>query len=194
MKIVSSAWVCFEATTIKILTNSKRFVVKRFLFAFWGINNKLKDHLLNFFPQILVAIEKRKILHSLTWFFLVTNIKVNHFISVCFHVKLVLSVLIAVAAAAPSGIHGYGAYPLAYDLAPEYHVSNVITGHVPTAVSHQSRVDYHSKPVITPIIQNQVHAIPQPAYAVHSAPLIHAASPYYASHGYGAGLYDAHAW
>lgn len=71
-----------------------------------------------------------------------------------FLLKLVLSVLIAAAVAAPSGIHGYGAHyaPLAYEhYAPEYHVSNIVE-HIPTAVSHQSRVDYHSKPIITPII------------------------------------------
>lgn len=109
-----------------------------------------------------------------------------------------LSVLVAVAAAAPSGYHGYAAaLPIAYDI-PEYHVSHHVE-HVPTAVSHQSRVDYHSKPVITPIIAPVTKVIPQPAYAVHSpavyhsAPLVHSAplihsSPYY----HGASLYDAH--
>lgn len=98
-----------------------------------------------------------------------------------------LSVIVAVAAAAPSG-YGYGSYPVAYDLAPEYHVSNHVE-HFPTAVSHQSRVDYHSKPVITPVFASYVKAYPQPAYAVHSAPLVHAAplvhsayaAPYYGS-------------
>lgn len=86
-----------------------------------------------------------------------------------------LSVLVAVAAAAPSGWgHGYSAYPLAYDLTPDYHVSKIVE-HVPIATSHQSRVDYHSKPVITPILAPVTKIIPQPAYAVHSAPLIHSA-------------------
>lgn len=102
-----------------------------------------------------------------------------------------LSVVIAVAAAAPSGIHGYGAhYPLAYEhYAPEYHVSKVIE-HIPTAVSHQSRVDYHSKPIITPIIAPVTKIIPQPAYAVHSAPLIHSAPLYHHSSPWD----YAHAW
>lgn len=104
-----------------------------------------------------------------------------------FRLKLVLSVLIAVAAAAPGG-YGYGA--VAYNLAPEYHVSNVVSGLVPTATSSQSRVDYHSKPVITPIIGSVVKAIPQPAYAVHSAPLIHSAPLAYSA----AWGLDAHAW
>lgn len=111
--------------------------------------------------------------------------------------KLVLSVLVAVAAAAPSGIHGYAAVPLAYETYPEYHVSKIVE-HVPTAVSHQSRVDYHSKPVITPIIAPVTKVIPQPAYAVHSAPVVHAAPLAYSAplyHGaYGPSLYDAHAW
>lgn len=104
-----------------------------------------------------------------------------------------LSVLIAVSAAAPGGLY-HGAYPLAYDLAPEYHVSKIVE-HIPTAVSHQSRVDYHSKPVITPIIAPVVKAIHQPAYAVHSAPLYHSApivhSPYIHSANPWA---EAHAW
>jgi len=110
---------------------------------------------------------------------------------------LVLSVLVAVAAAAPSGYHGYAAaLPIAYDF-PEYHVSNHVE-HIPTAVSHQSRVDYHSKPVITPIIAPVTKVIPQPAYAVHqpavyhSAPLVHSAPLIHSYHG--ASLYDAHAW
>lgn len=118
-----------------------------------------------------------------------------------FFLKLVLSVLVAVAAAAPSGYHGYAAHvPIAYDI-PEYHVSKVVE-HVPTAVSHQSRVDYHSKPVITPIIAPVTKVIPQPAYAVHqpaviahSAPLIHSAPIVHSPYAYhGASLYDAHAW
>lgn len=105
--------------------------------------------------------------------------------------KLVLSVLIAAAAAAPSGIHGYGAHyaPLAYEhYAPEYHVSKVVE-HIPTAVSHQSRVDYHSKPIITPIIAPITKVYPQPAYAVHSAPIYHSAPLIHS-----APWVDAHAW
>lgn len=96
----------------------------------------------------MIVTEKRWIVFLSFFLFQILKLILSIF-SVCSHLKLVLSVLIAVAAAAPSGIHGYGAYPLAYDLQPEYHVSNVITGHVPTAVSHQSRVDYHSKPGLT---------------------------------------------
>lgn len=101
-----------------------------------------------------------------------------------------LSVLIAVAVAAPSGL-GYGAhYGLAYEhYAPEYHVSKIVE-HIPTAVSHQSRVDYHSKPIIQPIIAPVTKIIPQPAYAVHSAPLYHSA-PLIHSSPWGI---DAHAW
>ncbi|XP_055321701.1 uncharacterized protein LOC129577898 [Sitodiplosis mosellana] len=110
---------------------------------------------------------------------------------------LVLSVLVAVAAAAPSGYHGYAAaLPLAYDYTPDYHVSKIVE-HIPTAVSHQSRVDYHSKPVITPIYAPVTKVIPQPAYAVHSpavvAPVVHSAPLVHSSPYYGASFYDAHA-
>lgn len=94
-----------------------------------------------------------------------------------------LSAVIAAAAAAPSGYHGL---PWAVNLEPEYHVSNVIS-HVPTAVSHQSRIDYHSKPIITPIhvpILKTVHApiidhVHTPISYSH-APLLHS-SPWLSS-------------
>lgn len=101
-----------------------------------------------------------------------------------------LSALVAISAAAPSGIHSYGALPLAVDYAPEYHVSNLIQ-HVPTAVSHQSRIDYHSKPVYTPIIApvlNTVQAVHHAPIAysaplVHSAPILHS-EPWLGAHGW----------
>lgn len=105
--------------------------------------------------------------------------------------QLVLSVLVAVAVAAPSGI--YGGLPLAYDYAPEYHVSSHVE-HIPTAVSHQSRIDYHSKPVISPIIAPVLKAYHQPAYAVHSAPLIHSAPIVHSPYVHSAPWVDAHAW
>lgn len=102
-----------------------------------------------------------------------------------------LSVFIAVAAAAPSGLH-YGAVPYAaYDV-PEYHVSNIVE-HVPTAVSHQSRVDYHSKPLITPVYNTVLKAYHQPAYLhseVHSAPIVAHHAPIVA---HSAPIYE-HAW
>lgn len=90
-----------------------------------------------------------------------------------------LSAIVAVASAAPSGIHSYGALPVAVDHV-DYHVSNHVH-HVPTAVSHQSRVDYHSKPVITPVFApvvktvQAVHHAPIVVPAVHHAPLLHSA-------------------
>lgn len=82
-----------------------------------------------------------------------------------------LSVLIAVAAAAPSGYgyahglsHAYSSHiiqPHVPVVVPEYHVSNHVS-HVPTAVSHQSRVDYHSKPVYSPILAEKSIIVPQP--------------------------------
>jgi len=84
---------------------------------------------------------------------------------------LVLSVVLAVAAAAPSGL--YHESPIAYEsvvaVQPEYHVSAVVE-HVPTAVSHQSRTDYHSKPVVHSVLAPVVHAAP----IVHAAPVVHA--------------------
>lgn len=101
-----------------------------------------------------------------------------------------LSALVAIVAAAPSGIHSYGALPLAVDLTPDYHVSSLVQ-HVPTAVSHQSRIDYHSKPVLTPILApvvNTVHAVHQAPLAysapiLHSAPLLHS-EPWLGAHGW----------
>lgn len=95
--------------------------------------------------------------------------------------KLVLSVILAVGSAAPSH---YGALPL-LDVHPEYHVSSIIQ-HVPTAVSHQSRTDWHHKPILTPIISpvaiDHVHYEPSlhtlhsaPIHSLHSAPLLHSA-------------------
>lgn len=111
----------------------------------------------------------------------------NYSLKFDFFLKLVLSALVAVAVAAPSGYHAYSPLSLAYSQ-PEYHVSKIIE-HVPTAVSHQSRVDYHSKPVITPIYAPVVKAIPQPAIAVHSAP-IYQSVPVYHSDPWA----DVHAW
>lgn len=79
-----------------------------------------------------------------------------------FSLKLVLSAVLAIAVAAPSH---YGALPYV-DLHPEYHVSSIVE-HVPVATSHQSRTDYHHKPILTPIIE------PVAVHSVHHAPLVY---------------------
>lgn len=88
---------------------------------------------------------------------------------------VVLSVLVAVVAAEPAPGYLHAA-PLAY------------SGHysIPTAVSHQSRVDYYSKPLIT------TYAAP----AVIAAPVVKSYGlwdgyGYGYGHGYGHGL---HGW
>ncbi|KAG4079807.1 hypothetical protein HA402_014938 [Bradysia odoriphaga] len=102
---------------------------------------------------------------------------------------LVLSVFIAVAAAAPSGL--YHEAPIAYEsvavVEPEYHVGAVVE-HIPTAVSHQSRTDYHSKPVVHSVLAPVVHAAP----AVHAAPVAYSA-PIYSSYAHSAPVYSTYA-
>lgn len=107
---------------------------------------------------------------------------------------MVLSAIIAAAAAAPSGIHGL---PWAVDYTPEYHVSKVIS-HVPTAISHQSRIDYHHKPIITPIIAPVVKTIHAPIIKTVHAPIIASpyvhSSPWLGSPWLDSGLSYGHGW
>lgn len=94
-----------------------------------------------------------------------------------------LSAFIAIAASAPSGLNEA---PLLHQsiisVQPELRQVGAIVNHVPTAVSHQSRTDYHSKPVVKSIlapvdyIERTVHqspaiAISSPAVYAHAAPL-----------------------
>lgn len=81
-----------------------------------------------------------------------------------FFLKLVLSVILAAAAAAPSHLHALSPYVDLHH--PEYHVSSIVE-HVPTAVSHQSRIDYHHKPIYHPIIS------PVAVHSVHHAPIVY---------------------
>lgn len=82
---------------------------------------------------------------------------------------VVLASLIAVSVALPG--YGYGSYGAGYGYGSGYGYHDV--HHLPTAVSHQSRVDVHSKPIITPIV---AHA---PIIEAHHAPVAVVAKPYY---------------
>lgn len=108
-----------------------------------------------------------------------------------------LSVLVAAAVAAPHHTASHSVWPaasspLVYTVAdhsadvviaaaePEYaHVGSVVSN-VPTAVSHQSRTDYHSTPVVKSVlapveyVQPIVHQHVEPAHVVYAAePVVH---------------------
>lgn len=87
-----------------------------------------------------------------------------------------LSALFAIATAAPSGIYHHDA-PLAYEtivsVQPELRQVGAIINHVPTAVSHQSRTDYHSKPVVKSVLA----PIKYIRETVHQAPAVAISSP-----------------
>ncbi|GLV32150.1 hypothetical protein CBL_11892 [Carabus blaptoides fortunei] len=83
---------------------------------------------------------------------------------------VVLSALIAVAVAAPQpGLLHAAPAAVAYSAPVVAH--SAVVGSVPTAVSHQSRVDVHSKPVVaTTYTAPAVHTVA----AYHAAPAVHA--------------------
>lgn len=102
-------------------------------------------------------------------------------------VQLVLSALVAVACAAPhhsgASVSSWGHHetslPIVYDAAevvvaaqPEYaHVGSIVN-HVPTAVSHQSRTDYHSEPIVKSVLAPIEYV--QPIVHQHIAqPIVH---------------------
>lgn len=99
-----------------------------------------------------------------------------------------LSAVLTIAVAAPSGVISYSHVdshnhsPISYEsvvaVQPDIHVGHVLE-HVPTAVSHQSRTDYHSKPIVQSIIAPVVYA----AQVVHAAPVVHSvhSAPIYSS-------------
>lgn len=94
--------------------------------------------------------------------------------------QLVLSAIVAIAAAAPAPGYYHAAAPLVtVAVQPEYaHVGSIVK-HIPTAVSHQSRTDYHSTPVIKSVLAPVEYVQPivhhAPAISVHHAPIVHAA-------------------
>lgn len=109
-----------------------------------------------------------------------------------------LSAIIAIAAAAPSGLYDA---PLLHQsiisVEPELRQVGAIVNHVPTAVSHQSRTDYHSKPVVKSVlapveyIERRVHqspaiAISSPAVYARAAPIAIAHHGYAQTYSHGA--------
>lgn len=102
-----------------------------------------------------------------------------------------LSAIVAVVAAAPSGLYTSSHYetPIAYEsvvaVQPELHHVGSVVEHIPTAVSHQSRTDYHSKPIVKSIIAPVEYVQPvvhhAPAIAYHSAPIHHHSASVYAA-------------
>lgn len=117
-----------------------------------------------------------------------------------------LSAILAVAAAAPSGlIASHYESPIAYQsvvaVQPELHHVGAVVQHIPTAVSHQSRTDYHSKPIVKSVlapveyVQPVVHHSPaiaytSPAIISNSAPLL--AHSAYAHNAYAHSAYAHH--
>ncbi|XP_044736408.1 cuticle protein 10.6-like [Chrysoperla carnea] len=81
---------------------------------------------------------------------------------------VVLSALIALTVAAPSGLHGVVTYQAA---APIITAHSTVIGSVPTSISSQSSSVVHSA-----ALAHAVHAAPAVAVAHHAAPLITAHS------------------
>lgn len=125
---------------------------------------------------------------------------------------MVLSVILTIAAAAPSGLyHGEYEHPIAYEtvvsVEPEYHQVGAVVNHVPTATSYQSRTDYHSEPIVKSVlasvdyIQPTIHQSPAIAYTSpavyapvyddhhHSHEIVYSA-PVYAHNSYDHDSYD----
>lgn len=106
-----------------------------------------------------------------------------------------LSAIVAIVAAAPSGLHYASHYdaPLAYEtvvaVEPEYHHVGDVVEHIPTAVSHQSRTDYHSKPIVKSILAPVEYLQP----IVHHAPIAYHSLPSY-HHHYASEPLIHHSW
>lgn len=105
---------------------------------------------------------------------------------------VVLSVIIAIVAAKPGylePIHHY-AEPQVIIAQPEYGYAKVgaIVDHIPSAVSHQSQTQWHSKPVIKTIVAPVIQKTIAYAAPIHTKSY-YAASPVY-SYGHQDLSYD----
>lgn len=102
---------------------------------------------------------------------------------------VVLSVIIAVVAARPGylePVHHHYAEPQVIIAEPEYEYAKVgaIVDHVPSAVSHQSQTQWHSKPVIKTIVAPVIQKTIAYAAPIHHHKSYYAAEPVYSYGGH----------